>query len=82
VNQWIPDHLHWFLAKNADAQRKEFIGHGGMLTIYLLKDPKTVAPKLSFPRIITSHPSFDDSINSDIDELYALKGAFLVCRPA
>ena len=77
VNRWIPDHLHWFVAKKPEPQRKDFFGHGGMLTIYLPPDSETKPPEIHFPRLVTSHPGYSDSIHSEIQAIYSLRDKFL-----
>jgi hypothetical protein len=77
VKQWMPDHLHWFLSKKPEQQRKDFFGHGGMLTIYLPPDPETTPPSIKFPRIITSHPAYSDSIHAEIQGVYSMRDKFL-----
>lgn len=77
VNRWMPDHLHWFASKKPEQQRADFFGHGGMLTIYLAPDPETTPPPIKFPRIVTSHPAYSDSIHSEIQAVYSLRDKFL-----
>ncbi len=77
VNRWMPDHLHWFLLKKAEAQRRDFFGYGGMLSLYLAKDPGTVAPTFEMPRLIRSHPGYTDTLNDEVAAIYSLRDAFL-----
>jgi hypothetical protein len=77
VNRWIPDHMHWFLSKKPQEQRADFYGYGGTLTLYLAPDPETTPPAIHFPRLITSHPAYSDSIHSEIQAIYSLRDNFL-----
>ncbi len=77
VNRWIPDYLHWFLLKKADAQRRDFFGFGGMVTLYLPPDPKTAPPIFEMPRIIKTHPGYSDTMQAEIAAAYCLRDAFL-----
>ena len=77
VTRWMPDHLHWFVAKKPEEQRADFFGNGGMLTLYLPRDPETAVPEIKFPRLVTSHPAYSDSIYSEIQAIYSLRDKFL-----
>lgn len=77
VTRWMPDHTHWFLKKNAAAQREDFWGHGGMFMLYLKPDPNTQAPPLKLPKIVTSHPAFNPNMEGDIAAAHSLKDGFL-----
>ena len=77
VNRWMPDYLHWFLLKKAEAQRRDFFGFGGMLTLYLPPDPNTAAPVLEMPRIIKTHPGYSDTMQAEIAAAYSLRDSFL-----
>lgn len=77
VNRWMPDHTHWFVTKNSEAQREDFFGYGGMFMLYLKPDPKAQAPALKLPKIMTSHPAFNLDMERDFAAAYSLKDEFL-----
>ncbi|HEX3437411.1 MAG TPA: hypothetical protein VHT24_11645 [Pseudacidobacterium sp.] len=77
VHRWMPDHTHWFLIKDSEAQREDFFGHGGMFMLYLKQDTKTQPPVLKLPKIATSHPAFSPHLEKDLAAAYSLKDAFL-----
>jgi hypothetical protein len=77
VKQWIPDHLYWFLMKHADRQRADFLGHGGMLTLYLAPDPKTAPPELKAPLLFRSMPCYSEDDSKQIQALYSMQDKFL-----
>lgn len=78
TTRWMPDHLQWFLKKYPDRQRADFFGYGGMLTLYVAKDPAMAAPKIEVPRYVRTNPGFDeDEMKSQVTAVYSLRDAFL-----
>jgi hypothetical protein len=75
--EWMQDYLYWFLCKKPDAIRKEFYGCGGMLTLYLAKDPKSAPPALNLPRVLKTHPAFSDKAEQSLAMSCSLQDAFL-----
>ena len=78
TTRWMPDHLQWFLKKYPDRQRNDFLGHGGMLTLYVAKDPTMAPPAIEVPRYVRTNPGFDeDEMKSQMTAVYSLRDAFL-----
>lgn len=77
VNQFVPDILYWFLMKRGEEQRQDFWGGGGMITLYLKPDMASQAPKIHFPKVITSRPDFDKGMEGKIQATYSMKDSFL-----
>ena len=72
VHDWIADFLIWFITKQPDEQRELFLGRGGMMTLFLPPDSKTVPPKLPVtPALRAAMPVFQ---KMDVDGIVA--GAF------
>ena len=46
--EWTGDYHYWFVNKDPARQRELFLGHGGMMTLYLPPDPKIPQNKLPF----------------------------------
>jgi hypothetical protein len=77
TTSWMPDYLQWFVRKRPVDQRVNFLGYGGLLTLYIEPDPATVAPVLDLPGFVKSLPVYDPNMQSDIDAAYSLRDAFL-----
>lgn len=77
VARLVPDYGYWFLSKNAEAQREEFFGYGGMFMLYLKADPATEPPPLRLPKLFTSHPSFSPRLADGLAAAYSMKDGFL-----
>jgi hypothetical protein len=72
VHDWIADFLIWFITKQPEEQRELFLGRGGMMTLFLPPDSKTVPPKLPVtPALRAAMPVFQ---KMDVDGIVA--GAF------
>lgn len=68
----------WFVKKNADAQRALFLGHGGMVNVWLPPDPKTAPPPFHMPEKVMKNPAFAQmDIQGSIDVTYSLADSFL-----
>jgi hypothetical protein len=63
--------------KYADRQRADFLGHGGMLTLYLAPDPKTASPELKVPLLFRSMPCYSEDDSRQIQALYSMQDKFL-----
>ena len=94
IQSWIADFLIWFITKQPQQQRDLFLGHGGMMTLFLPADPKATPPKLPItPALRAAMPVFQkmdvESIvegafvtrNSFLEESKAMFGAGLETRP-
>lgn len=74
---WMPDYLHWFARKRPVEQRSGFLGHGGLMTLYIKPDPETAAPVVEMPGFVKSLKVYDDKMQDDIQAGYSLRDAFL-----
>ena len=43
---WIAEYLYWFVTKQPEVQRRYFLGHGQLLTLFLPPDPAAPAPRV------------------------------------
>ena len=50
VQQWIADYCYWFMAKQDEQQREDFLGLGGMTVLFLAPDQNTKPPDLKIQR--------------------------------
>jgi hypothetical protein len=77
--EWVADFLIWFMTKQPERQRELFLGHGGMLTLFLPTDPKTAPPKTPFtPALRASMPVFQKmDVDGIIAGAFATRDAFL-----
>lgn len=77
--KWTADYAYWFVAKQPEQQRALFLGLGGMTTVFLPPDPKTVAPKLPFtPKLRAAHPAFKRfDVDANHQAVYSMTDAFL-----
>ncbi len=68
----------WFVKKNADAQRGLFLGHGGMVNVWLPPDPKTAPPPFHMTEKVMKNPAFAKmDIQGAVDVTYSLADSFL-----
>ena len=73
----IGDYCFWFLGKSEAKQREMFLGHGGMVTLYLKPDSKALPPKLPFSSVQRTHPIFQQvDVDGLLASLYALMDTF------
>jgi hypothetical protein len=81
VQQWMPDHLYWFVKKRALEQRQAFFGHGGILTMFLAPDPSAPVPTVTLPRFIRTAPGVEagasEKMQRDIEMAHSLRDRFL-----
>ena len=77
VHQWMPDYMHWFLMKYPEQQREDFLGHGGMLTLYLAPDANAAAPVMEIPQLFRSMPCYSDDDQKQMQALYSMQDRFL-----
>lgn len=77
TTRWMPDYLHWFARKRPVEQREHFLGHGGMLTLYIAPDPATSAPEVEMPGFVKKLSVYDARMQDDIQAAYSLRDAFL-----
>ncbi|GGG97470.1 hypothetical protein [Silvibacterium dinghuense] len=76
---WLGNYMIWFVSKQPEEQRRLFLGHGAMTTIFLPPDPKVKVPKLPFtPELRSSLATFR---KIDVDNIFtgafAMQEAFL-----
>lgn len=73
----IGDYCFWFLDKSGPQQREMFWGTGGMLTLYLKPDPKTIPPKLPFSERNRKHAVFQAmNVDALFASMYSLMDSF------
>lgn len=79
VSQWVGDYCHWFRNKRAKEQWELFSGLGGLTTLYLRPDPRTVPPPLPFtPAYRAAMPVFKVfDVDGSIEGAFALRDGFL-----
>ncbi len=78
VNQWMADYCHWFATKKPQEQRGDFLGRGGVLSMYMKGDKSAQPPELEIPRIMRTHPLFEKmDVQPKLSGAYALGDGFL-----
>ena len=81
VYRWMPDLTYWFARKKAPAQRKHFLGHGGLTTVFLPPSKDVSPPPIKLPRFVKTAPGFDrfgeTKMQEEIDFAYSLRDPFL-----
>jgi hypothetical protein len=77
VQQWMPDYCYWFMAKQDEQQREDFIGLGGMTILFLAPD-QNAQPDLKIPKIMRTHPAMKNvDIESKMRIAHSLQDKFL-----
>ena len=78
VKQWMADYCYWFLTKQDERQREDFLGWGGMLLTFLASDPNTTPPDVKVPKVMRTHPAFKAAdVESQMAMAYSLQDKFL-----
>jgi hypothetical protein len=78
VNQWIADYCYWFLVKQDERQREDFLGFGGLVFLFLASDPGTKPPDLKIPKVMRTHPALKDvDVDARMAIAYSLQDKFL-----
>ena len=60
VNQWMAEYCYWFMAKQDEQQRKDFLGAGGMMFLFMEADPNAKPPDIKISKVMRTHPAFKD----------------------
>lgn len=69
---YVGDYIYWFLAKEEEVERTNFLGQGGMTILFLPPDPATVPQKLPIPPRLREHPDFKEIFaRFDLDKIHA-----------
>src|SRR5262249_43366976 len=69
---------YWFIAKQDEQQREDFLGWGGMLLLFLASDPNTKPPEVKIPKVMRTHPAFKSAeIEPKMAMAYSLQDKFL-----
>ncbi len=77
TTRWMPDYLHWFVRKQPEKQREAFLGHGGLITLYLAPDGGTAAPVVEMPGFVKKMSIYDPNMQEAIQAGYSLRDTFL-----
>ena len=77
VQQWMPDHVHWFAAKQPEEQRRDFFGHGGMFALYMRPNTKAARVFPQLPRFMTTHEAYTPDLERQFAMLNSLQDDFL-----
>lgn len=77
VHRWTPDYAYWFLHKDAEAEREDFFGYGGLFSLLLKPDPVAHPPMPAIPRIMRTHPAYSGKMEEQYKQAQSLKDPFL-----
>ena len=78
VNQWMADYCYWFMAKQDEQQREDFLGTGGLVFLFLAPDPNSEPPDLKIPKVMRTHPALKDvDVEARMAAAYSLQDKFL-----
>src|SRR5579883_256539 len=77
VQQWMPDHVHWFAAKQSQKQRQDFFGYGGMFELYMQPNTKAARTLPKLPRFMTTHEAYTPDLERQFAMLNSLQDNFL-----
>ena len=58
IQHLAPDYCVWFLQKNEKEQRRDFLGTGGILMLWVKSDADNAPPKVRISKALSSHPAF------------------------
>ena len=78
LEDWVGDYTYWFLKKQDERQRHDFFGTGGMMLLWLKRDPDTKPPKIDVPAPAQAYlDEQGHDMGAVLDGLYALQDGFL-----
>ncbi len=73
-----PNYCAWFLTKNGSAQRRDFLGVGGMMLLWTRGDPQSRPQALHLSKALTSHPGFAaHDFAAQLQKLHSMQAPWL-----
>ena len=74
--EYIGDYCYWFLIKDERKQRELFLGHGGMMFLFLKPDPKAQPAPVKIPGKVRSDPKYGDFLQQfNVDKVIGATGS-------